>query len=1404
MLYAVLRGLVRSGSDNYIYAFGQLFNNGFFRYSISGNSWAAMNEVPQDQAGEATIFLGDTSGAQQFFASGGIGTNLLWRYRVQYTTFNTSGTFTSAGMDLKAKGFTTMTWNADVPAQTGANSLKFQVATSSDGNTYSSFSGPSGTGSYYTSSPADISAVSGARYFKYKAFFATADTAYTPTLNDVTINYSSYNTSGDLTSSVYNTGDATNLVTKLAWSASGVSSTATLKFQIRSAPNNAGAPGTWSGWCGYSDCSGTTYFNTADNNVTLSGAHPLRSNSDDQWFQYKIFLGSDGVTTATVNSVTITYVVNAPPNFDANYPTAAAGGVSASQDITPASPTFGKVLINYSIRDTDTSTGSANPGFITPSFEYNIGGGWVSIGSGNLGAGDTSNKAVDGSNYTTYTATWNAPAQIPTNYLTTARVRVTANDNEGANNTVQAISATFTLDTKVPVISAFTIDASTSKLVITSTDDTNLEYLVSNNADFTADGLNGTSGSYQSAGANSIDLNPSWTLPTMTYPTVYLKIRDAAGNISTATAVAPSTPTNMDIKDISNPDADSFKEFISWSPFVPTTGSAFSKYEVYRSTDGSSFSLLGNVIDVNTNYYADFDLTEDQTYYYKVRVVDTTGDKSNYSSVVNDAANGQGGTDTTSPSITNVTVTDTQATSATITWTTDELADSRIDYSIDPSTVFGSGQTNASFLLSHSLTLTGLTPNTPYLFRVKGSDALGNTGTNDNSGDGFSFSTSAGPIISNVTQSSVNVHTATVAWDTNVDSDSFVTFSENPDLSASTKVGSATLVGGSAPFQHRVDLTNLTPGTPYYYFVESKDVDDNNSRDDNGGNYYTFNTTTDNVDPIISDISTPVIAPTAAVVVWQTDELATSQMDWGTTSGDLGTTTPIPMDSTLTIFHVISLTGLVEDTDYFYKVRSQDGAGNETESDEGTFKTGKTTIIQQITVSGGGGGGGQTIVVDKTPPKITDVKIDKVTPFSATITFTTDEKSIGLVQYSEDESAFSQGVGSTEFQTTHSVVLSGLKLATPYFIQVSATDQAGNASTSDVQDFTTQYFSESGISVDNAEAYQSQVDDAIASILPSLVPPFIQQPTVTNITDSGATISWKTNIKSFGVVSYAPENSYDAGRDNPYDGQVSNVNDKITEHTVTLTNLNSNTVYHYAVQAFTLPQVTGTSRDLTFTTKALSVQAQVSNVTNSSFEVNWRTTDPTTSVVEYRNTKTNEVKQTTNLDQTTTHHLTAQNLIPGTTYEVNVFGTNAKGNKVQTANALLVKTSVDVVGPVITSLKIDTALIPGSSDKTQTIISWKTDEPSTSTIGYEEGSSGDATKPLANKVEIANSFVQDHAVVLSTLKPGGLYRIQVSSTDSAGNKTQFPIRTIVVARQSQSILDVIFKNFEDTFSFLKK
>ncbi|HEV8346689.1 MAG TPA: N,N-dimethylformamidase beta subunit family domain-containing protein, partial [Vicinamibacterales bacterium] len=84
--------------------------------------------------------------------------------------------------------------------------------------------------------------------------------------------------------------------------------------------------------------------------------------------------------------------------------------------------------------------------------------------------------------------------------------------------------------------------------------------------------------------------------------------------------------------------------------------------------------------------------------------------------------------DDAAPSITQVRVNALDGTTAVVSWKTNEDADSRVDYSTDQS--FPTGQTfsvaNSAFVLDHSLTLTGLTPNNTYYFRITSIDRSAN------------------------------------------------------------------------------------------------------------------------------------------------------------------------------------------------------------------------------------------------------------------------------------------------------------------------------------------------------------------------------------------------------------------------------------------------------------------------------------------------------------------------------------------------------------------------------------------------------------------------------------------------------------------------------------------------------
>lgn len=96
----------------------------------------------------------------------------------------------------------------------------------------------------------------------------------------------------------------------------------------------------------------------------------------------------------------------------------------------------------------------------------------------------------------------------------------------------------------------------------------------------------------------------------------------------------------------------------------------------------------------------------------------------------------------------------------------------------------------------------------------------------------------------------------------------------------------------------------------------------------------------DGTAPTISAVSV-VTTTTTASVSWTTGSAATSQVDYGLSSG-YGTSTTL--DNAAVISHTISLTGLTAGTTYHYRVRSIDQVANESSSSDATFTTLAETI----------------------------------------------------------------------------------------------------------------------------------------------------------------------------------------------------------------------------------------------------------------------------------------------------------------------------------------------------------------------------------------------------------------------------------------------------------------------------
>mgnify|MGYP000112011736 CR=1 FL=1 len=330
------------------------------------------------------------------------------------------------------------------------------------------------------------------------------------------------------------------------------------------------------------------------------------------------------------------------------------------------------------------------------------------------------------------------------------------------------------------------------------------------------------------------------------------------------------------------------------------------------------------------------------------------------------------------------------------------------------------------------------------------------------------------------------------------------------------------------------------------------------------------------------------------------------------------------------------------------------------------------------------------------------------------------------------------------------------------------------------------------------KTFQEKLEDFMVSVFPSLQPPVITDVEIKDITTNSVTITWKTNVKSNSIVAIAEDKDYDPKKENPYVVELGNIEERVKDHKVIITNLRPGTLYHFQVKSASLSGVVGKSKDYTFSTLTSKIKLEVVKVTNKEIEVRWVSPKPTNSFVEYKNLKTGKNYQVKTDEFTTIHSLTLKDLEPGMNYQLRGFGYDEKNILIET-DPIGVKTKLDLTPPKISNIKINSAIVPGSRDQALTIVMWSTDEPANSIVYYDIGLGGE----LKNKVGNEKDYSLEHAVIIPT-KAGSVYRINIVSVDESGNKAESGARTVFTPRGEQSILEIMIKNFEEAFKFLRK
>ena len=268
--------------------------------------------------------------------------------------------------------------------------------------------------------------------------------------------------------------------------------------------------------------------------------------------------------------------------------------------------------------------------------------------------------------------------------------------------------------------------------------------------------------------------------------------------------------------------------------------------------------------------------------------------------------------------------------SVKIIWTTDEPSNSLVKYGKTES--YDLEEYSENLVTSHSIDLTGLEKNTTYHFCVNSIDEVGNS----NQSKDFTFTTNdtgdteppENPTFSPANGEKVNNKKPIIT----------ITFSEEVTITIAKLNG----------IDIKDDLVSsdysIYTYTPPENLSEEKNTISVKAKDMIGNKMSEFATSTfiieisqiDVTPPEISGVEIIEITLNSAIIRWKTNELSTSQIEYGTTNSNRKSTTK---DENLLTIHIINITNLKENTTYHFRVISVDENKNENISKDFTFKT---------------------------------------------------------------------------------------------------------------------------------------------------------------------------------------------------------------------------------------------------------------------------------------------------------------------------------------------------------------------------------------------------------------------------------------------------------------------------------
>jgi hypothetical protein len=390
-----------------------------------------------------------------------------------------------------------------------------------------------------------------------------------------------------------------------------------------------------------------------------------------------------------------------------------------------------------------------------------------------------------------------------------------------------------------------------------------------------------------------------------------------------------------------------------------------------------------------------------------------------------------------------------------------------------------------------------------YYYQVKACDNASNCSVVSNTASRKPlgrFTTPASLIVGGGRPVAINIGTrkATVQWQTDRESDSRVAIGTASGQYAPDETGNSAQVT-----DHSINLSNLQPGTQYYYVAKWTDGDGNTGVSPERS----FMTAPA---PSVREARAESLTVSSAAIRFITKDASKARVYYGK-SDSFGAVEEINTSQAESNYSVV-LSGLSDDTKYFFRVATRDSDGNEYEGDTYTFTTPALPKISQLRFS----------AVEDAPKNTLRVTWLTNQP-------TNSEISYGLI----DGAVIEQS--DPGLKTEHELILEGLVDGSTYSLVARSRNAAGDLATSDRNFFTTAL-----------DTRPPKVTDVVVE---------------TAIRGSGTeargqiTVAWKTDEPSTSQVAFGQ------GQSGDYTGRTTIDTRLTTEHVVVISDLPTSSIY---------------------------------------------------------------------------------------------------------------------------------------------------------------------------------------------------------------------------------------------------